>query len=135
MGSYLHQVYGSEFEVILDGQSVPARRLKYLEKPYYEEFDRSAQGRVPSYLDDWSKRQIRRYILMRARWSKMSGARVLVFPPVHDQDGKSFSIRAGLRCLVYDTPKVWVWDDPDWDRGKAGVLSLAEGSKTFTVTT
>ena len=117
MGAYIYQVYGKEFPIRHGGEVLSAKRLKFLEKPFSDAFYRSEERRVPSYLDDFTKRQIRRYLMLRGRWEKMDGARILVFPPTHDKEGSLFRIVPDLRCLLFPHPKVWLWDDPNWEGG------------------
>lgn len=112
MGAYLYQMVGKAFLVQFEGKVLSGKMLKYVEKPYYDLFEYSEMGRIPSYLDNWDKSQVRRYLMMRGRWAKTTPADVGVLAykdykrPI---DGSS--------CYVYKKPIVWTWDDPDFGGG------------------
>ena len=118
MGIYAYKAAWKAFDVTVDGINHRARIIHFWMKPYWEIFDWVLSGRLPSYARDWQKEIYWQDYRALERLNKTEPVTAMVLPNVREKRSPS----EGDTVLVYPTPRLFVFDDPDWDKAEIRTL-------------
>jgi hypothetical protein len=124
MGSYLYRAVGKPVDVLLPDQTIEkARIFKFWMKPFYDVWDSVVSGfKVYS---DFEKSVARKYRLQLGKLESTLEVRIGILANADEDDGKKIVQPAeGWRAMLWDRPRHYVWDDPNFENAKWGTIQF-----------
>ena len=125
MGSYIYKAFEKPFDITIGQNLYQARKAKFWMKPYWDIFEEALNGSCLSYYSQSEKALYKKYCLHLGKLFTTKA--VPVFILVHEDD--KYKITKDSEILLFDSPKHYVVDDPNWEGAK--VLPITEDIVIF----